>query len=322
MPYASWLWATLALLAADAVVAATVVPFYVYEGAAFDWLKNCSANSEALQQHRHYKHGDDVLFVERALAHPWRVHNASEAVLFVVPVLLTFAARHAGACGKSAGEMQGITAAALRESPHFKASGGADHIIVASSFQQHWPKSYAPSFKRVLKQMIFGSFEVFPTHKGGAKFSESWADRLWRCSVVTPYVDKHFNTSKVATHKQFRERKFTLFFMGQVTARGAYGTRRRVGEAVIAAKSMKAMYASSAKPGSAYTATCAAGCAAKGRCVGCTMPRQQWHHYEEYLADSQFSLMISGDTPSSSRLYDAISSGAIPILVSAILHHS
>jgi Exostosin family len=318
MRRACWLWTTVALLA-TATLSATTVPFFVYEGPAYDFLRNCSVNgTEALQQHRRYKHGDDVLFVERALQHPWRTRNASEAVLFVVPVLLTFAIRHNGICGRTASQMQDITAAALHESPHFQASGGADHLIVASSFQQHQPKTYTRAFKGVLKRMVFGSFEVFPTHIG-AHLAEDWADRLWRCTVVTPYVDKHkpMNVSSLEPLKQFRQRKFSVFFMGQVTMKGAYGLRRKVGDVVIASKKMNAIYSSSAKWGSAYTAHCTAGCAAKGRCVGCTMPKTQWQNYEEYLADSQFSLMISGDTPSSSRLYDAISSGVIPILVSA-----
>jgi Exostosin family len=125
------------------------------------------------------------------------------------------------------------------------------------------------------------------------------------------------NVSSLETLKQVRQRKFSVFFMGQVTMKGAYGLRRKVGDVVIASKKMNAIYSSSAKWGSAYTAHCTTGCAAKGRCVGCTMPKTQWQNYEQYLADSQFSLMISGDTPSSSRLYDAISSGVIPILVSA-----
>jgi hypothetical protein len=161
MRCACWLWTTVALLA-TAALSATTVPFFVYEGPAFDFLR--VNGTEALQQHRHYKHGDDVLFVERALQHPWRTHNASAAVLFVVPVLLTFAIRHNGICGRTASQMQDITAAALRESPHFQASGGADHLIVASSFQQHQPKTYTRAFKGVLKRMVFGSFEVFPTH--------------------------------------------------------------------------------------------------------------------------------------------------------------
>jgi hypothetical protein len=88
-----------------------------------------------LQHHRNYKHGDDVLFLEHAMTHPWRVQNASEAVLFVVPVLLTFGVRHEGACRLPHKEMQNITAAALAQSPWFIASSWRDHIIVASSFQ-------------------------------------------------------------------------------------------------------------------------------------------------------------------------------------------
>jgi Exostosin family len=290
------------------------VPFFIYEGPLFDWHKNCSEKgAELLQHHRNYKHGDDVLFLEHAMSHPWRVQNASEAVLFVVPVMLTFGVRH-GACGLPHKEMQNITAAALAQSPWFNASGGRDHIIVASSFQTRLKKHFTDSFIGVMQNMIVGNFETYPR----ASFkSEQWQTSLWRCTVVTPYIDRHWHpVSHVETLEQFKSRPFSVFFLGQVDDRPAYSARRQLGTMLQAVPNITGIYASVSGLGaSTYKTVCADICDAKGSCMLCTMGRDGGK-YMEYLAGSRYALMLLGDTSTSSRLYDSISSGTLPIMVS------
>ena len=186
---------------------ATVLHDAVYEGPEFDWHKNCSEKAaELMQHHRNYKHGDDVVFVEHAMSHPWRVQNPADAVLFVVPVLLTFGVRHETACGLPYTEMQNITAAALAQSPWFIASGGHDHIIVASSFQTRLKKHYIASFRELMQNMTVGNFETYP--RASFKY-EHWHTSLWRCTVVTPYMDRHFHPlNHVETLEQFKKRPF------------------------------------------------------------------------------------------------------------------
>ena len=49
------------------------VPFYMYEGPAFDWYRNCSLeHAKELEQTRHWQHAGEVLFPERLVHHPER----------------------------------------------------------------------------------------------------------------------------------------------------------------------------------------------------------------------------------------------------------
>ena len=60
------------LLVADDVLA---VPFYMYTGPAFDWIKNCSVkpdHADELENLRHQQHAAEVLFPERLENHPER----------------------------------------------------------------------------------------------------------------------------------------------------------------------------------------------------------------------------------------------------------
>ena len=151
------------------------VPFYLYEGPAFDWLGNCSTEYRTeLDARRKAMHGGEVLFLDQIVRSSERVTEANvrQAQVFVVPTLLIFGAcppsslpfavpsasksccvltpAHTGldhgdeqrwrptddtCSGKLFKEMQTETANALLASPHFRASGGLDHLLVADSYK-------------------------------------------------------------------------------------------------------------------------------------------------------------------------------------------
>ena len=56
------------------------------------------------------------------------------------------------------------------------------------------------------------------------------------------------------------------------------------------------------------------------RCNHCLLTQALKSNYTNLMMDTKFALVIHGDTPSTSRLYDAISSGALPIIISANLY--
>jgi hypothetical protein len=97
----------------------------------------------------------------------------------------------------------------------------------------------------------------------------------------------------------------------------AYSARRTLGTIVQSLPNITGIYASVSGLGaSTYKTVCADVCDTKGSCMLCTMVRDGGK-YMEYLADSRYALMLLGDTSTSSRLYDSISSGTLPIMVSA-----
>ena len=61
-------------------------------------------------------------------------------------------------------------------------------------------------------------------------------------------------------------------------------------------------------------------CLDRGRCYSCYMGKEMQSNYTNFNLDSKFTLVIHGDTPSTSRLYDAISSGSIPIVISSDIY--
>ena len=71
------------------------VPFYLYQGPAFDWLGNCSSEwGNELNALRKDQYGGELHFLEQVAHSPERVAqaDASRAQVFVVPALLTFGA--------------------------------------------------------------------------------------------------------------------------------------------------------------------------------------------------------------------------------------
>lgn len=86
----SMLWLACAL-----VHVVQCVPFYLYQGPAFDWLGNCSVEYKAeLDARRKAMHGGEILFLEQIQRSSERVTEADVhlAQVFVVPTLLIFGA--------------------------------------------------------------------------------------------------------------------------------------------------------------------------------------------------------------------------------------
>ena len=83
------------LLACVLLHLAHSVPFYLYEGPAYDWLGNCSSEYKAeLDARRKAMHGGEVLFLDHIARSSERVTEADVdlAQVFVVPALLIFGA--------------------------------------------------------------------------------------------------------------------------------------------------------------------------------------------------------------------------------------
>ena len=57
-------------------------------------------------------------------------------------------------------------------------------------------------------------------------------------------------------------------------------------------------------------------CLKKHHCVNCYLDADAKKYYLKTLKETKFVLMLYGDTSSSSRLYDAISVGAVPVIMS------
>lgn len=118
------------------------VPFYIYDkqDLGFEWNESCGTTAYSLAHHRLFKHGNGLHFLEQAYAHPWRTRNADNALLFVIPALLGFAARDGQCGGSSAWNRVGAVASAIKKLPYFGRNGGRDHIVLTTEYRVYMTK--------------------------------------------------------------------------------------------------------------------------------------------------------------------------------------
>ena len=221
------------------------------------------------------------------------------------------------------------------------------HLFVNS----HWWFDY-PGFKKVLKnypkfeQMMRDSnVGVYETMvklnydmKGPRVIKKEMLDNFlgkgfknpqWRASVIVPYVDwplLQFNQLDHFLHldnfkksfKAWKKRPIDLFFNGRITKHHSYKTRDICSTAMKSKHLQKYTYVFGTKHNfDTHHPRCHWDqCYDKLRCSECRFSEDLQKKYREFVMNSKFSLMIHGDTATSSRLYDAITNGLIPIIIS------
>ena len=182
----------------------------------------------------------------------------------------------------------------------------------------------------------------------------------WRCTIITPYVDigihpKYLiDDTDLLNFKNWLNRPLDFFMIGKMIGvdmshKNAYVTRRRlerIFENSEYFKDKKIIYArtigDTVDPKNGLEACDENLCfrsifdfedqghdrhQSRGRilpikCVHCTATTKMTENYKNYLIQSKFSLIIHGDTPTTSRLYDAISNLQIPIILSPTIYHT
>ena len=172
-----------------------------------------------------------------------------------------------------------------------------------------------------------------------------------RCSIVTPYVNKveieDFEDNSINEMKNISDRKIDFLFMGQWNQKGSYAHRRRFnlifhrglnelgGKTRIFANTVafgkttknceyskfKNLINSSDPHQTIIGKNTQLEPVAKTapKLTNCKIPASMKTDYLELLSNTKLALIISGDTASTSRIYDAIERGAIPIVVSDLL---
>jgi hypothetical protein len=131
--------------------AAIAVPFYIYAEAHFDWIHTCPSQEEPLGEHKLFKHGNDAWFAEQIQEHPWRVHDPEAAMIFVVPVMLTWSSRNKKCRGRSAGSLLKHISMSVLNKPYWRRHNGTDHMVVSTDFRIYmthskWMAKLFPGF--------------------------------------------------------------------------------------------------------------------------------------------------------------------------------
>ena len=193
-------------------------------------------------------------------------------------------------------------------------------------------------FKKMLKNFSFGYFEAQPNIQfngvpngpriafgGGLNFVEYSEHAPWSCTVIVPYVDKTSLHSSSVDYSAWLNRPLDFFFIGQFDSRRSYTTRRCVNQVFLTNTTLRNqtsfIFARSKNP-KQYTGYGHSNLAKMKpcnmahcypKCVDCYLDHAD---YTGLLQRSKFCLIIAGDTVSSSRLYDAISSSCLPVILS------
>jgi hypothetical protein len=219
-------------------------------------------------------------------SHPWRVLDPTQAKVFYVPAYLS-AMVHDG-WNKGCGEYFRELASILRNSSQFRRCNGCNHLISGHYFGVNRHVKFMNS---LLPEMIVVT-EDDRTRRGFVHrpVFAPYADALDFVNIQVPY-----------------EKDTTLFFMGQADRRDAYRLRRFAIEKLGSITNSKIVCVGSCTRDLPL-------CQATENASGCRANFSRTD-YIDTLVRSKFGLMMSGDTPSSSRIYDYISAGAIPIII-------
>lgn len=284
----------------------TSLRVYVYQGP--EWVKKCNWSTHANSLPEIAMHSA----LER---HHWRTMNAKDADLFFVPAYLSLSSL--GRCGDHATNLDSL-ASYLKDSHYFPRNKGADHLIAAFQFDLIVGHSYF-SLATVLKNPSLTNMIVARFENNG-RFD---AELSIPYGVQRPDLDE-------AAIPSFDARSRSLFIMGQADCRFAYRERR------VALTKLPSAFPDSAIIQTGGPQNCSenlqfntstyppelmipplpkcSSLPANAR-TGCQYSGSTDEEYIDYGIDSKYFLMIHGDSPSSSRLYDAIHLGAIPFII-------
>lgn len=262
-------------------------------------------------------HKGEFAFIDQLHAHPWRRFNPAEAMLFVVPILMGAALE--GSCG---GQERGKAllheaAVKLQKSEWYNRYSGNDHIFVGTHWRVMWyfreSEEQEPDLK-VWRNLIWG--------RHLASFEPTF------CSMTLPYTTlETFRDSpkdKNGTIEAYlAERPYSFFFMGRVFLEAhahAYRIRRAAFNGMSHHRSPN-IIVSTVQPPDHKIQECDIAIKepwneiSRGGLEACVINHSDLV-YAKLAAKSKFHLMIRGDDWTSQRLYDAIHSGSLIIVLS------
>ena len=245
----------------------------------------------------------------------------------------------------------------MNESPYFNLTSnpfldpfhGRPHLFVASSWYMEpygFERTFRghPKMREIIRASTFGHYEI-PGRINYNKFYDKELNRQlnfqyafkspnWRCTIVVPYVDwpyKDFEyLDSSLTFENWRKRSFDFFFVGKqykynstagrYDPADAYRTRRIISDYFKSGFFGKKTYIFTERYDTPHLKWCQyEDCDVKRQCANCTFTKELIDNYENFAYDSKFALVIHGGTSSTSRLYDAITNGQIPIIISTTI---
>jgi hypothetical protein len=311
------------------------VLFYLYAGGDYDiFWTSCKK--------RIFAKGVEVSFLLHLQNHPWRTYDPEAAALFVIPGLFSVALNshsNESNCDLSVEEMSTTLGSAVENSQWFKRHQGRDHLMVVGYFMAELFLSQSPQWAGLLDQATLGLHSEVRMYIG---------KQYPRCIISVGHQaspnensDMEVKTSADLVHMRplsqtlldrqavnaLNPQARTFFMLGQANKMRYYRHRvtavKRLGEVgensfVAASKcerGMKFKPCGINRPRSAPALRSEkAVIAPVSNC--CLKTKLSYSSFLKEMMMSNFSLLIGGGDPGSSRFADAIALSVPQLILS------
>lgn len=318
------------------------IPFYIYESTHdTDFFNLCDPHD--LQNHSTDQNGDDLQFIYHLQKHPWRTWNPQQAKIFIIPLPLNFIVKQnkdwhfshqhndKGHCGDQ--HIYTILDKYVRrilQTPTFLKNYGHDHLLVASDWRLRRLTDFPVSVYTLLKNITIANYER-QMHHSFQDSGQLLVSKMWSRTLISPYVEKSLLykhpeiITSVSTFEHWKQRNIDILFMGRVlNSHRGYRFRYAINKHLATTFKSLAEHSNQTLPtyifgskGKLRNNQAGPICICdQYRCSNCQLDAKTMNQYEKYLLDSKFGLIIQGDTPTTSRFYDAVANYQIPIIIS------
>jgi hypothetical protein len=299
---------------------------YVYD--ALPAYQTCiQENRDAVEVYKMtYKHGGEVWFLEQTLSSPWRTHNKDEADLFVIPLLPGFVIYKKVCLDEAKQTMKWIKEQRKNQTTiattTTNSRGGLmmrNHVLLSTHFVAEYPtiRDWCTMCIHLHQENTFDAPKRHPSHV--VALSVPMFPQLYKAepssahqsAPLTPILTKQLRDQTTDEFLANRPRAF--YFAGQADDRPAYKGRKLVQQAwqqlnqrhgdnnftfIITHTNPKY---SKQKP--------------TNKAVSSSTYTTPTFNFTHDVSTTRFGYQGRGDNPTSSRLYEWIDVGAIPVIV-------
>ncbi len=290
----------------------TLNPPKVYLYDVLPAYKEClSDNQAALERYKTaYKHGGEVWFLEQVAASPWRTFDKEAADLFVIPLLPGFVLYQKVCVDEAVQTLRWIKNqrqeqhSTLRNhvllTTHYVAENPTVHAWCPSCIHLHQENS-ADAPKRHGLDVLTLSAPMM------SQLYRVVKDSPYQSTALSPAITEELRNQDINEFLSTRPRVF--YFAGQADNRKAYQGRRQV------QRVWEQLNRKHKKKGSAEDFTfIITKQNPKYISENSTFARREYNFTRD-VSTTRFGYQGRGDNPTSSRIYEWIDVGAIPVIV-------
>lgn len=216
------------------------IPFYYYEGPKFpNVLKTCIGVNQPMFDH---PQGDDLIFNQKIMNHPWRTKDPNLALIFVIPAFVNMIFKADSIISKydfrydkkpdkswiirkkqlwcnkklTYHKVLNQVCQSTLASPFFKKSDGIDHILVSSNWRIRIfieQNRFSSDCVRMFQKVYFGNYETLKHTYYDGVFGENYFEvrskpNYWRCTISVPYVEKNLHGLAISDQEKENLKSF------------------------------------------------------------------------------------------------------------------